>query len=164
MACSATPPAHWAQGGMPIALGQAYWERDSDLIEILPDGTITENGKERLLIDQVGRVYYKNGDPYALLLPNGHLVGEDNIGMGEVGPVSASFPGSAFAWMAIDPAGQLIRYDQDGNEYHDGKWSGCQGPMSRTCMLVSHVIALGEWQRRPRVGVGVGVGVMMPLN
>lgn len=160
--CSATPPPNWAQGGAPVALGHASWDRDGDIYEIKPDGTVSEDGDVLFQIDQVGRVYHEDGDPIAILLPNGHLVGEDSMGMGEVGPVSASFPGDAFAWMSLHPTGLVVRYDRDGGEYQDGTWTGCQGPMSRTCTLVTHVIFLQEWQRRPRVGVGVGV--TMPLN
>jgi len=160
--CTPNPPPNWAQGGAPVKLGSATWDRDGDIIEIHPDGTITEDDDVLFQIDQVGRVYHEDGDPIAVLLPDGHLVGENNRGMGEVGPVSASFPGAAFAWLSLHPAGHVIRYDNDGAEYHDGTWTGCQGAMSRTCTLVTHVVALREWQRRPRVGVGVGV--MVPLN
>ena len=162
LGCSATPPPNWAQGGAPLALGQASWDRDGDIIEINPDGTVTEDGDVLFQIDQVGRVYYEDGDPIAVLLPDGHLVGEDDRGMGEVGPVSASFPGAVYAWLSLHPAGHVIRYDNEGGEYHDGTWQGCSGPMSRTCTLVTHVIALREWRRRPRMSVGVGV--MVPLN
>ena len=147
---------------MPIALGQAYWERDGDVIEVRADGTVAEDGDVLFQIDQVGRVYHKDGDPIAILLPSGQLVGENHAGMGEVGPATAAFPGSPYAWLGVRPDGHVVRYDGDGNEYHDGTWTGCQGPMLRTCTLVSHVIAMQEWQRRPRVGVGVGV--MVPLS
>jgi hypothetical protein len=162
VACSATPPPNWAQGGAPVTLGHASWDRDDDIFEINPDGTITEDGDVIFQIDQVGRVYHEDGDPIAILLPDGHLVGEDAVGMGEVGPMSAAFPGAAFAWLSLNPQGHVIRYDRDGGEYYDGTWKGCDGPMMRTCTLVTHVVAMREWQRRPRVGVGVGV--MVPLN
>lgn len=162
LGCSATPPPNWARGGAPVTLGHASWDRDGDVIEINPDGTITEDGDVLFQLDQVGRVYHEDGDPIAILLPDGHLVGEDDMGMGEVGPTSAAFPGAAYAWLSLHPAGHVIRYDRDGGEYHDGTWTGCGGPMLRTCTLVTHVIALQEWQRRPRMGVGVGV--MVPLN
>lgn len=162
MGCSATPPPNWAKGGAPLALGQASWDRDGDVIEIRPDGTVVEDDSVIFQIDRVGRVYHEDGDPIAILLPSGQLVGENDTNMGEVGAISAAFPGAAYAWLSLHPSGHVIRYDRDGNEYHDGAWTGCQGPMMLTCTLVTHVVALREWQRRPRVGVGVGV--MVPLS
>jgi hypothetical protein len=164
LGCSATPPPNWASGGAPVALGNARWTRDDEVFELKADGSVMEDDDVLFRIDQVGRVYEDDGEPVAVLLPNGHLVGNDDVGMGEVGPISASFPGAAFAWLSIGPQGQVIRYDSDGGTYGDGGWDGCAGPVLPTCTLVTHLIALREWERRPRVGVGVGVGVAVPLN
>jgi hypothetical protein len=162
MGCSSTPPPHWVQGGAPLVLGQAYWDRDGDIYEIRPDGQVVNDKDVIFEIDQAGRVFFEDGDPIAILLPNGKLVGENDVSMGEVGAVSAAFPGQVYAWLSLHPSGTIIRYDSDGNEYRDGKWTGCEGPMKLTCTLVTHVVAYREWVRRPRVGVGVGV--MVPLN
>ncbi len=164
MGCTLAPPPNWDQGGAPLALGTARWDRDGDIFEIEPNGTVTEDGEVIFQIDRAGRVYYEDGNPIAILLPNGHLVGEEAKGMGEVGPVSAAFPGSAFAWLSLDPSGRVIRYDRDGGQYVDGTWTGCNGPMVKTCTLVTHMVAMREWRERPRMRVGVGVGVMVPLN
>jgi hypothetical protein len=147
---------------MRLQLGEAQWTRNDDVIELKSDGSVLEDDDVLFRVDRVGRVYEQDGDPIGILLPTGDLVGEDNVSLGEAGAVSAAAPGEAFAWLSLARDGTVVRYDQDGDRFADGQWSGCHGPLLPTCTLVTHIIAYQEWKRRPRMSVGVGV--MVPIR
>lgn len=119
------------------------------------------DGHPFLGIDAAGRVFETDGDPIALLEPDGNLVGNDRTAMGHVGAQSAAFPGSTTAWVTIGPRGEVTRYDSDGERIADGFWQGCTGAALQTCTLVTHMALLRDWERRPHVGIGIGIGVMM---
>ncbi len=157
--CAPKPPPRWAEGGAPVALTGARWHRGDDSIVIQPDGKVLRGGDPEFSLDAAGRVFEPDGEPVAVLEPDGHLVGRGNAGMGFVGDQSASFPGSSTAWFTIGPRGEVTRYDPEGERSGDGYWEGCVGPAARTCTLVTHVMLLREWQHRPRVGIGVGIGI-----
>ena len=110
-------------------------------------------------VDRVGRVVDGDNEPVALLLPDGNLAGTDHRGLGYIGEANTAPPGDPHAWVSIDPSGQVIRFDSDGNRYSGGLWSGCAGPQVRVCALVTRLVALRELAQRPNVSVGVGFGV-----
>jgi hypothetical protein len=164
LSCSSTPPVRWAEGGAPLVIGPARWDRpDDDPVEILANGQVLEDGDPVLLIDRAGRVVDEDNEPVAILLPDGYLAGPDNLLMGRVGVSNAAPPDSAAAWLAILPNGQVLRFDSDGDREGDGVWRGCEGPKRRTCTLVTHVLAMRHYRRHHphspvTFGVGVGVG------
>ncbi|HLV23120.1 MAG TPA: hypothetical protein VKZ49_19660 [Polyangiaceae bacterium] len=159
-ACSATPPPRWAEGGAPLVIAPARWDRgDSGVIEVQASGQITEDGKPLMLIDRAGRVVDEDNDPVAILLPDGHVVGTDDQALGFIGLANAAPPGSATAWLAVMPDGKVTYFDDDGERAYGGSWTGCEGPQKRTCTLVTHLIAIRDYQRRARSGVGIGFGI-----
>jgi hypothetical protein len=163
-ACSANPPPRWAEGGAPLVIGAARWDRpDDDTIEILDDGTVLEDGDKILMVDRAGRVVDEDHEPVAILLPDGHVGGPDNLLLGRVGVSNAAPPGSAAAWLAILPNGQVVRFDAEGEQEGDGVWYGCDGPKRRTCTLITHVLAVRYYREHPRSGVTFGVGVGVGL-
>lgn len=160
LGCSANPPPRWQEGGAPLVIQAARWDRpDDDPIEILPNGQVLEDGDPILLVDRAGRVVDEDNDPVAILLPDGFVGGNDSELLGRIGVSNAAPPNSAAAWLAIMPDGTVVRYDYDGDQENDGRWVGCDGPARRTCTLVSHMLLVREYQRRPRSGVSVGIGV-----
>jgi len=157
--CSSTPPPNWASGGARMAIGPATWHRPGDPVVLGADGKVTQDGDVLFVVDAAGRVYEEDGEPIAVVQEDGHLVGRDNASMGRLGPVTAAFPGSDWAWLSIGSRGEVTRYDADGDRSQDGYWEGCTGPVIRTCTLITHVIALRDYVRQPRVSVGVGIGI-----
>lgn len=119
---------------------------------MLIDGDLT------FVLDRVGRVANDDYDPYAVLQPDGQLVGSDQISLGRVGVTNASPPGVLEAWLAVMPDGRVTYFDTDGERTAGGTWRGCSGPVQRTCTLVTQLVALLNY-RGPRSGVGIGVGV-----
>jgi hypothetical protein len=160
LGCTPNPPPRWAEGGAPLIVTPARWERgDEDTIEILPNGQVTEDGDPVMMVDRAGRVVDTENEPLAILLPDGHVAGTDNRLLGRVGVANAAPPGSASAWLAVMPNGQVVYFDEDGERSNGGVWRGCSGPQMRTCTLISHVIAMRRYVDRSRGGVGVGVGI-----
>lgn len=161
-ACSATPPARFKEGGAALALGRARWERGGDhIVDLMPDGRVLFDGVERFHLDSAGRVYDKDNDPVALLLPDGTLAGNEDAALGIVGTQTASPPGGTTAWLLLSPEGRLVAFDQEGQPLDAGAWQGCEGPVARTCLLVAHMIRVSARQQSsgPVIGFGVGVGV-----
>src|SRR5262245_49705759 len=105
-ACSANPPAHWPQGGSPIDIPHARWVRGDFVVEVFPDGRVLIDNERELTIDRVGRIVDGDGDPVALLEPNGHLVGPDEKDLGQVGAMTASLPDQQQAWLSVMPSGE----------------------------------------------------------
>jgi hypothetical protein len=56
------------------------------------------------------------------------------------------------------PDGNVVYFDTDGERTAGGQWQGCNGPVLRTCTLVTQLLAVSSY-RRMRTGVGIGVGV-----
>ncbi len=162
--CASKPPPNWATGGAGLAVGLARWTRSDATVELRPDGKVLIDGDAVLGIDRAGRVFETDGEAVAVLDADGNLVGRDAAHMGMVGSQTASFPGDRTAWVGLGPRGEVIRFGSEGERSQDGYWQGCEGAMATTCMLVTHVILLREWQRRPRVGVGIGVGFGVPIR
>jgi hypothetical protein len=157
--CHSRPPPSWAQGGSPTALGRARWERGSDTVDLFPDGRVVVDGDTLWVIDPAGRVTDADRDPVGVVFSDGRFLGTDDAGLGIVGTASASPPGSGTAWLSVAPTGEVILYDSEGGRSPGGGWSGCQGPLARTCTLVTHLVVFRDFQRRSRVGVGFGFGV-----
>lgn len=162
-ACAPSPPPRWEAGGAPLLVRPARWESsDDDPIEITEDGRVLDDGDLWLLIDRVGRVADDDGEPLAVLFPDGHLAGEDNRLLGRVGVTNGAPPGGAAAWFTIRRDGQVVRFDWDGEPSDAGRWIGCDGPQLRTCALVTQLAFLQRYHRPSgsgvRIGIGVGVG------
>lgn len=160
--CGSKPPAAWASGGARLALGQAIWKLGEDDVTMDPSGRISVAGDTQFSIDAAGRVYDDDGDPAALLLPDGHVVGNDDVHLGRVGITNASPPGSETAWLTLSPAGEVVLFDADGERHAGGRWVGCTGGVLRTCTLVTHLVALSRVaaeRNRASLGVGIGVGL-----
>jgi hypothetical protein len=160
-ACKTTPPPRWEQGGAPLAIGAARWERPKGKpIEILSDGRVFEGRREIFLVDRAGRVVDDDREPVGILLPDGFVAGPDDTYLGRVGISNAAPPDSASAWLAVMPSGEVVLFESSGDRKPGGVWTGCEGAMRRTCTLVSHMVAMRHY-RDPRLGptVGIGIGV-----
>ena len=144
-------------------IGAARWDRpDDDTIEIRDTGEVLEDGDLIMQVDRVGRVVDDDAEPVAILLPDGHVAGPDDILLGRVGVANAAPPGRASAWLAIMPNGQVVRFDDEGEREDGGVWHGCDGPKRRMCTLIMHVMAMRHYRHHrggPSFGVGIGVGL-----
>jgi hypothetical protein len=159
-ACSSAPPPLWATGGAPLALQPATWKTASDgTVELRADGKVYVNGAASFTLDRAGRVFDPDNQPMAILLPDGNLVGTDDVSFGRIGFSNAAPPGRETAWIAVLPDGSVSRFDPDGDRLPDGAWIGCNGAAHRTCTLVTHLIELDRMAAsRGAVFVGFGVG------
>lgn len=158
-ACSPSQPPRWAEGGAPLELGAASWQRDgADSVELRPDGHVLVDGDLMFIVDRAGRVTDDDYEPYAVLLPDGQLVGPDDISLGRIGVTNGSPPGALEAWLAVAPDGRVTYFDADGERNSGGVWRGCEGPVLRSCTLITQLMAVHSY-RRARSGIGVGVGV-----
>ncbi len=159
LGCRPSEPPRWAEGGAPLALAAARWDRgDAPDVQLYPDGRVLVDGDLTFVIDRVGRVTDDDYDPFAVLLPDGQLVGVDNTPLGRIGVTNASPPGALEAWLAVTPDGRVTYFDADGQRSAGGVWRGCKGPTLRACTLVTQLLAI-EHYRAPRGGVGIGIGV-----
>src|SRR5512147_1417989 len=164
LACSPPPPPHWAEGGAPLVLGPAHWDRaDDDPIDLDAQGRVLEGGTLRFIVDNRGRIVDDDDGAVAVLFPQGELVGPSNQFLGRIGVANAAPPHRDVAWLAVMPDGTVQYFDDEGDRSQDGRWRGCEGARHRTCTLVTHLIALRRYRHgSPRVGVGIGV--MVPIR
>jgi len=159
-ACAPGKPPRWEEGGAPLAIPNARWDRpDEDPLEIRANGQVVEDGDLLYVVDRVGRVVDDDYEPVAVLLPDGHLAGPDGVVLGQVGVTNASPPDRFSAWLSVRPDGSVVYFDEDGGVISRGKWVGCNGPALRTCTLVTQIITLRDYVRRQEGGVSVGIGV-----
>ena len=159
LGCAPSQPPRWAEGGAPLAFAPARWDRESGgPVELRPNGHVLIDGDLAFVLDRVGRVANVDYDPFAVLLPDGQLVGTDQLGLGRVGVTNASPPGALEAWLAVTPDGRVTYFDTDGERSSGGTWHGCNGPVLRTCTLVTQLVVLQSY-RASRSGVGIGIGV-----
>jgi hypothetical protein len=99
----------------------------------------------------------------AILSPDGRIIGTDDRALGQVGVTNAAPPWSAQAWLAVMPDGVVTHFSPEGDREPMGRWHGCQGPLLRTCTLVTHMIALRHFRAPPESGVSVGIGIGIGL-
>ncbi len=147
-----------------MLIAPARWQRgDADTVEIQADGRVLEGGDLRFVIDRVGRITDDDFEAYAVLLPDGHLVGTDDRALGYVGVSNATPPLAAQAWLSLLPDGRVLFFQPDGDRIALGQWTGCDGPNRRTCTLVTQLFTEQNLRRPPMYGptfgVGVGVGI-----
>ena len=162
-ACSPKEPPHWPEGGAPLLLAPAVWERgEDDPIEVRANGQVIEDGDVLFVLDRVGRIVDRDYEPLGILLPDGHVVGTDNRALGYVGVSNAAPPWSGNAWLALMPDGAVTLFMPDGERKFGGRWTGCTGATQRMCTLVTHLVAL-RGHRAPDSGVSVGVGIGIGL-
>ncbi len=159
--CAPSQPPRWTEGGAPLAFAPALWERESGgPVELRGDGRVFVDGDLTFVLDRVGRVANYDYDPYAVLQPDGQLVGNERQSLGRVGVTNASPPGVLEAWLAVMPDGRVTYFDTDGERSAGGTWRGCGGAVQRTCTLVTHLVAVANYRgARSGVGIGIGVGV-----
>ncbi len=158
--CAPSAPPRWVEGGAPLVIGQAHWERpDEDAIDIQPDGRVLEGGRLRFVVDRVGRVTDDDYDAFAVMQPDGHVVGTDDRPLGYVGLSNATPPFSDHAWLSLQRDGRVVLYEPNGDHSEHGKWTGCDGPSRRTCTLVTQVLVMRNYRVVPASGVSFGVGV-----
>jgi len=163
--CSPKEPPHWPEGGAPLLIAPARWERgEDDPIEILPNGQVVEDGDVLFVLDRVGRIVDEKYDPLGILLPDGNVVGTDNRSLGFVGVSNAAPPGSQTAWLAVMPDGAVTRFARDGEREFGGRWTGCTAALQRTCTLVTHLVELTDYRTGgPDNGVNFGIGIGIGL-
>ena len=90
--CAPNPPPRWAEGGAPLTVAAARWDRPDGSVEIRANGRVFEGGHLRFVVDRVGRVTDGEYQPFAVLLADGQLVGSDARALGYVGINNASPP------------------------------------------------------------------------
>jgi hypothetical protein len=120
---------------------------------------VLEGGHLRFVIDRVGRITDDDYEAFAVLLPDGHVVGTDNRALGYVGVSNASPPFSEQAWLSLQPDGRVVFYQPNGDRTEHGRWSDCTGPGRRACTLVSQLFVVRNYRVAPNNGVSFGVGV-----
>jgi hypothetical protein len=166
--CTPPPPRSWQAGGTALEIPRAQWILGEDVVELLPSGDVLAGGDLVLAIDRVGRVYDGEGGPIGVLEPDGTLVGNDDVDLGMVGSRHASLPGSPHAWVTVEPAGQVVRYGEDGDRHAFGAWFGCGASprAQQACTLVTHVLGMRMLRRMQGGGptFGFGVGVSVPVR
>jgi hypothetical protein len=164
-ACTPPPPRSWQAGGTQLVLPDAQWILGEEVVQLTRNGDVIEGGDKILSIDTAGRVYDEDGEPVGVLERDGTYIGPDDEPLGMVGAVRASLPEEGYAWITVEPNGQVIRFDEDGNRYPFGAWFGCgRDPRSvQACTLVSHAIGIKIRKRQqsggPSIGIGIGIGV-----
>lgn len=143
-----------------MQIPRARWNRGDVVVDVMPDGQVLANGDLLFMIDRAGRVFDRDNDAIALIEADGRVVGKDDRPLGKVGLRNAAPPGAEVAWLALEPTGEVTRFDPEGNPQAGGVWVGC-GTAVRTCTFTSHLVALAELtgsRSRFRVGIGMGVG------
>lgn len=159
------PPTRWVSGGATLELPNAQFTYKGDPVEIRSRGGWAEvvvDGDVELVLDRVGRVYTRRRQPYALLEPDGRLVGLDEDLLGIVGAMHAALPGKASAWITVTPQGQVIQYDGAQGDVR-GQWSGCGANLfaAHTCVLVTYLLFFrdeGEGELAPSASMGPSLG------
>jgi hypothetical protein len=166
--CTPPPPRSWQGGGTALEIPRAQWILGEEAVQLLPSGEVMVDGDVEMAIDRVGRVYDADGEPVAVLEPDGTLIGNDDEPMGIVGSLHASLPESGNAWITVLPNGQVVRYGDEGERFPFGAWFGCgASPRSQqACTLVSHVLGMRIVRRRRDDGpsFGFGMGVSVPVR
>ena len=149
--CAASPPPAWAEGGAPLAFGNAVWTQvDGSRLELDAQGQVHVDGEFLVALDRVGRVVDESNDPVALLDDEGQLFGTDKAYLGRIGLHNASPPWTPEAWLRVTSKGSVVLFDADGEATRGGVWQGCDGPVLRACTLITHLVLLESVQRPQR--------------
>ncbi len=164
------PPSRWAMGGARVDLPMATGVLDDEPVSIEPKGTWAEvlvDGEVELVVDAAGRVYDRNKRPIGMLESDGRVAGRDDALLGLVGSVHAAPPWQASAWLSVLPDGRVVAYDGRGGAQPIGQWRGCgvSATANQLCVLVTHMLRLGEDPNRPSSGPAlspsIGIGVVV---
>ena len=163
-ACAPDALPRWAEGGAPLVIAPARWERPKDdTVELTADGRVLEGGTLRFVIDRVGRVTDDDYEAFAVIEPDGHIVGTDSRPLGYVGMSNATPPFADQAWLSVQADGRVLFFEPSGDRSDYGKWTqGCVGPSRRVCTLVTQLFTVRNYRTAPtgpRFGVGIGVGM-----
>lgn len=146
--CTAAPPPLWAEGGAPLTFASAAWTHlDGSQLRLDERGQVTQDGEYVMALDRAGRVVDPSNDPIALLDADGQLFGTDNAYLGRVGLHNAAPPWSPEAWLRVTNKGTVVLFDVDGEATGGGRWAGCDGPVLRTCTLLTHLLLLQSVQQ-----------------
>jgi hypothetical protein len=156
--CHQSPPPRWSEGGALLAIPQARWERDREVIEIRANGEVWADDDLVFVIDRVGRVYDADREPLAVLEPHGQLIAKGDQSWGHVGYQNASAPQSTEAWLSVSKDGTVRYFDSEGDETLAGRWQGCEGPTLPTCTLVTQLFTMQRYLIKRNSGVRIGVG------
>lgn len=150
--CSHTPPPQWAEGGSPLAFGTAVWTHvDGSQLFVNAAGQVHYDGDVTWALDRMGRVVDDSNDPVALLDGEGFLFGTNEAYLGRIGLHNAAPPWSSEAWVRVEENGKVTLFDADGEVVSGGQWTGCEGPVMRTCTLLTHLFLLESVrQQSPR--------------
>jgi hypothetical protein len=147
--CATTPPPLWATGGAALQLGRAVWvQADGEQLLLDEQGRVFADGKHIYSLDRAGRVVDDVNDPVALLDGEGQLYATNEAYWGRIGVQNAAPPWSPEAWLRITKHGTVVLFDQDGETVIAGRWTGCQGPLLRTCTLLTHISLLRAVNQR----------------
>jgi hypothetical protein len=154
-----TPPARWAEGGARVDLPSARGVLNEESVAIEPKGTwavVLVDDEVVLHVDAAGRVYDRRKRPLGMLESDGRVAGQDDALLGIVGSAHASPPWQASAWVSVLPDGRVVGYDDRGGAEELGGWNGCavSATASQVCVLVTHMLLLGEERARQRRGGG----------
>lgn len=163
-----SPPANWPKGGAALDIPRARWANGPSTIDILPDGQVLVNGNPAYTLDRAGRLADLDDDAVALLEADGHVTGEDDEPMGQVGWTNAARAGESTAWISLQPTGQVVRFNDDGEAEPFGIWFGCavSPRASQACTFVTHVLAerIRSQPEDAPVSFGIGIGVGIPIR
>jgi hypothetical protein len=139
--CASGPSPRWQQGGAATAIATAYWSRPSSTVELRPDGKVFDDDELLFHVDRKGRVSDAEGHPVAVLLDDGSLVTDRDGALGWIGAGTAYGVDRRAPTVRLSPTGQVMVAGREGAFTDGGRWQDCDGPMLRTCTLVTHVVA-----------------------
>jgi len=161
-ACASNPPPRWQEGGAHLEVRNASWKRRESTVELKPNGEVVEDEELVFRVDGSGRVSDAKGEPVAVLMPDGQLVGVDDSQLGWVGGGSSFVGKDRAPGVYMFPTGEVLAADEDGEWAVDGQWADCYGHLFWTCTLVSHVIAVRD-RAKGGGGGGSGAGDVLKL-
>lgn len=131
-----------------MAVRSAYWQHGAETIEIRPDGEIRNDDGVLFRIDRAGRVSSAEGDPVAVLLPDGRLLSEKDVVLGRISADSSYAPDQQTPSVRILPDGQVVVLSASSEWAPAGQWTYCEGAMAWTCTLVTHIVVASDHDRR----------------
>src|SRR4051794_4636079 len=121
--CASNPPSHWMRGGAGLDLRAVAWANGASRVELAPTGEGRVDGEAEFTLDRRGRVWSDGGDVYALLEPDGRLLGGGDTVLGRVDG-SRVRGGDGSPYLTLSAEGHVVRHASDGDRSL-GRWSGC---------------------------------------